>query len=32
VVDGFLKRKYGPERIKKVLGGNFVRILKEVWK
>lgn len=31
VVDGFLKRKYSPERIKKILGGNFIRVLKEVW-
>jgi membrane dipeptidase len=32
VVDGMLKRKYTPERIRKLLGGNFIRVLKEVWK
>lgn len=32
VVDGFLVRGYGAERIKKILGGNFIRVLKEVWK
>jgi membrane dipeptidase len=32
VVDGFLKRKYSPERIHKLLGGNFIRVLKAVWK
>lgn len=32
VVEGFLRRKYSPERIKKLLGGNFIRVLKEVWK
>lgn len=32
VVEGFLRRKYKPERIKKILGGNFIRVLKEVWK
>ena len=32
VIDGFLKRKYSPERITKLLGGNFIRVLKEVWK
>ena len=32
VVDGFLKRNYSPERITKLLGGNFIRVLKEVWK
>ena len=32
VVEGMLKRKYTPARIKKLLGGNFIRVLKEVWK
>lgn len=32
VVDGFLGRNYTPERIGKLLGGNFIRVLKEVWK
>lgn len=32
VVEGFLGRGYGPERIAKLLGGNFIRVLKEVWK
>jgi membrane dipeptidase len=32
VVDGMLTRKYSPERIGKLLGGNFIRVLKEVWK
>jgi membrane dipeptidase len=32
VVDGFLRRKYSAERIKKILGANFMRVLKEVWK
>jgi membrane dipeptidase len=32
VVDGMLGRGYGPERVKKLLGGNFIRVLKEVWK
>jgi membrane dipeptidase len=32
VVDGMLKRKYSPQRIEKILGGNFMRVLKEVWK
>jgi membrane dipeptidase len=32
VVDGFLGRKYSAERIKKILGANFMRVLKEVWK
>ena len=32
VVDGMLKRNYSPERIKKLLGGNFIRVLGEVWK
>jgi microsomal dipeptidase-like Zn-dependent dipeptidase len=31
-VDGFLRRKYSAERIKKILGANFMRVLKEVWK
>jgi membrane dipeptidase len=32
VVDGMLKRGYGAARIRKLLGGNFIRVLKEVWK
>jgi membrane dipeptidase len=32
VVDGMLRRKYSPERIAKIAGGNFIRVLKEVWK
>ena len=32
VVEGFVKRGYGAERIAKLLGGNFIRVLKEVWK
>lgn len=32
VVDGMLKRGYSQERVRKLLGGNFIRVLKEVWK
>ena len=32
VVEGMLKRGYSAARIKKLLGGNFIRVLKEVWK
>lgn len=32
VVAAFRKRNYSSERIKKILGGNFIRVLKEVWK
>ncbi|HEY1042291.1 MAG TPA: membrane dipeptidase [Telluria sp.] len=32
VVDGMLKRGYSAERVKKLLGANFIRVLKEVWK
>ncbi len=32
VVGGMLKRKYSAERIRKIVGGNFIRVLKEVWK
>jgi membrane dipeptidase len=32
VVDGMLKRGYSAARIRKLLGGNFIRVLKEVWK
>jgi membrane dipeptidase len=32
VVEGMLKRGYGAERIRKLLGGNFIRVLKEVWR
>jgi membrane dipeptidase len=31
VVDGMLKRGYSSERIGKLLGGNFIRVLKEIW-
>jgi membrane dipeptidase len=32
VVDGMLKRNYSAGRIGKLLGGNFIRVLEEVWK
>lgn len=32
VVDGMLKRGYSAERVKKLLGANFIRVLNEVWK
>lgn len=32
LVDGFLRRNYSSERIIKLLGGNFIRVLREVWK
>lgn len=32
VVDGMLKRGYSQDRVRKLLGGNFIRVLKEVWK
>ncbi|WP_439587344.1 dipeptidase [Hydrogenophaga sp.] len=32
VVERMLQRGYGPERIRKLLGDNFIRVLKEVWK
>jgi membrane dipeptidase len=32
VVECFLARGYSPERIKKLLGDNFIRILREAWK
>jgi membrane dipeptidase len=32
VVEGMLKRGYSAARIGKLLGGNFIRVLKEVWK
>ncbi len=32
VVAGMLERDYTPERIGKILGGNFIRVLREVWK
>lgn len=32
VVEGMLKRGYSHERVKKLLGANFIRVLKEVWK
>jgi membrane dipeptidase len=32
VVAAFLKRGYGEERIAKILGGNFLRVVTQVWK
>ena len=32
VIEGFRKRGYSDVRIGKLLGGNFIRVLKEVWK
>jgi membrane dipeptidase len=32
VVEGMLARGYSAQRIQKLLGGNFIRVLKEVWK
>ena len=32
VVEGMLKRGYSAQRVHKLLGGNFIRVLKEVWK
>jgi membrane dipeptidase len=32
VVSAFIDRGYSAERIKKLLGGNFMRVLSEVWK
>ena len=32
VIEGFRKRGYSDQRISKLLGGNFIRVLKEVWK
>jgi membrane dipeptidase len=32
LVDGFLRRGYKPATIEKILGANFLRVLKEVWK
>ena len=32
VVEGMLERGYSEQRIQKLLGGNFIRVLKEVWK
>jgi len=32
VVERMLQRGYGPQRIKKLLGMNFIRVLSEVWK
>ncbi|HEV3484877.1 MAG TPA: membrane dipeptidase, partial [Vicinamibacterales bacterium] len=32
LVVGMLQRDYSAERIRKILGGNFIRVLKEVWK
>ncbi len=31
MVDGFLKRGYSVEDIQKIMGGNWLRIMKEVW-
>ena len=32
LVDAFLRRGYKPSTIEKILGANFLRVLKEVWK
>lgn len=32
LVEGFLRRGWGRERIAKILGGNFLRVAREVWK
>jgi membrane dipeptidase len=32
VIEGFRKRGYSDQRISKLLGGNFIRVLQEVWK
>ena len=32
VVAGFIKRGYSSDRIKKLLGGNFLRVMQTVWK
>jgi membrane dipeptidase len=32
LVEGFMRRGYRPETIDKVLGANFLRVLREVWK
>lgn len=32
VVERMLQRGYSPQRIRKLLGENFIRVLKEVWK
>jgi len=32
IVAGFRKRGYSGERIKKILGGNFMRVLGQVWR
>jgi membrane dipeptidase len=32
VVEAFLKRGYGRERIAKILGENFLRVIRQVWK
>lgn len=32
LVEGFQRRGYKPARIEKILGANFLRVLREVWK
>lgn len=32
LVEGFLRKGYGRELILKILGGNFLRVFKEVWR
>jgi membrane dipeptidase len=32
LVDAFLRKGYGRERILKILGGNFLRVFQEVWR
>ncbi|MCL4763970.1 MAG: membrane dipeptidase, partial [Burkholderiales bacterium] len=32
VVAGLLARGHGADAVRKILGGNFIRVLKEVWK
>jgi microsomal dipeptidase-like Zn-dependent dipeptidase len=32
LVEGLMRRGYRPETIDKVLGANFLRVLREVWK
>ena len=32
IVDGMRRRGFNNEEIEKFLGGNFLRVIKEVWK